>query len=91
MGFASYQLAQNNKVALETFEKYHQQTKKQETTPPFPTSQAKKQKQKTNDNLSAVEKEASEKFIREMYGDDEEVIDAEHDPNIEVSEEFDED
>jgi len=91
MGFASYQLAQNNKVALETFEKYHQQTKKQETSAPFPTNQAKKQKQKTNDNLSAVEKEASEKFIREMYGDDEEVIDAEHDPNIEVSEEFDED
>jgi hypothetical protein len=91
MGFASYQLAQNNKVALETFEKYHQQTKKQETSAPFPTNQAKKQKQKTNDNLSAVEKEASEKFIREMYGEDDDIIDAEHDPNIEVSEEFDED
>lgn len=90
MGFSAYQLAQNNKVALETFERYHQTTKKQNTNAPFPTEQAVKNKAKKKDNLSKVEQEAVEKFMREMNGDnDEEIIDSEHDPNVTVSEDYD--
>jgi len=90
MGFSAYQLAQNNKVALETFERYHQTTKKQNTNVPFPTEQAVKSKPKKSDNLSKVEQEAVEKFMREMNGDDdEEIIDAEHDPTVEISEDYD--
>lgn len=90
MSFSAYQLAQNNKVALETFERYHQTTKKQNTNAPFPTEQAVKRKVKKKDNLSKVEQEAVEKFMREMNGDDdEEIIDSEHDPNVTVSEDYD--
>lgn len=90
MSFSAYQLAQNNKVALETFERYHQTTKKQNTNVPFPTEQAVKSKVKKKDNLSKVEQEAVEKFMREMNGDDdEEIIDSEHDPNVTVSEDYD--
>lgn len=90
MSFSAYQLAQNNKVALETFERYHQTTKKQNTNTPFPTEQAVKRKVKKKDNLSKVEQEAVEKFMREMNGDDdEEIIDSEHDPNVTVSEDYD--
>ena len=90
MSFSAYQLAQNNKVALETFERYHQTTKKQNTNAPFPTEQAVKNKAKKKDNLSKVEQEAVEKFMREMNGDnDEEIIDSEHDPNVTVSEDYD--
>jgi hypothetical protein len=90
MSFSAYQLSQNNKVALETFERYHQTTKKQSTNVPFPNEQAVKSKAKKKDNLSKVEQEAVEKFMREMSGDDdEEIIDAEHDPTIEVTEDYD--
>lgn len=90
MSFSAYQLAQNNKVALETFERYHQTTKKQKTNVPFPTEQAIKNKKKAGDNLSKVEQESVEKFMREMNGDDdEEIIDSEHDPNVTVSEDYD--
>ena len=90
MSFSAYQLAQNNKVALETFERYHQTTKKQNTNAPFPTEQAVKNKAKKKDNLSKVEQEAVEKFMREMNGDnDEEIIDSEHDPNVTFSEDYD--
>lgn len=89
MSFSAYQLAQNNKVALETFERYHQTTKKQNTAP-FPNEQAKQKKQKPSDNLSKVEQEAVEKFMRELNGDDEEeIIDAEHDPTVEITEDYD--
>jgi hypothetical protein len=90
MSFSAYQLAQNNKVALETFERYHQQTKKEKTAP-FSNDQAIKSKAKAKDNLSKVEKDAVEKFMREMSGeDDEEIIDSEHDPNVEVTTDYEE-
>ena len=88
MSFSAYQLAQNNKVALETFERYHLQTKKEKTAP-FSNDQAIKSKAKAKDNLSKVEKDAVEKFMREMSGeDDEEIIDSEHDPNVEVTTDY---
>jgi len=49
-----------------------------------------KNKIQMKDNLSKVEQEAVEKFMREMNGDDdEEIIDSEHDPNVTVSEDYD--
>ena len=88
MSFSAYQLAQNNKIALETFERYHQQTKKQ-TSAPFSNQQTGKKKSKSQDNFSKVEKDAVEKFMREMSGDEEEeIIDSEHDPNVEVTSDY---
>jgi hypothetical protein len=87
MSFSAYQLAQNNKIALETFERYHQQTKKQ-TSAPFSNQQTGKKKSKPQDNFSKVEKDAVEQFMREMSGDEEEIIDSEHDPSVEVTSDY---
>jgi hypothetical protein len=86
MGFSAYQLAQNNKVALESFQKYHEQFKTQNTSttrggnstaqaPPMPNE------------FTAHEQDEIEKMMREMEGND--VIDSETDPSIEVTEEYD--
>lgn len=94
MGFSAYQLAQNNKQALETFEKFHIQMNKQ-TAPVFQeTQQVKKQPRPRADNLSNIEKESVEDLMRQMandYDDDDDIIDAEHDPNVEVSEDYGDD
>jgi len=98
MGFSAFQLAQNNKQALETFEKFHIQMNQQKA--PVYQEQQKQRKNprpRPQDNLSKVEKESVEELMREMINDkefnafnsdednDENIIDAEHDPNVEVS------
>ena len=104
MGFSAFQLAQNNKQALETFEKFHIQMNQQKA--PVYQGQQQQQKQKKNprprpqDNLSKVEKESVEELMRQMvdnsdddndYNEDDDIIDAEHDPNVEVSDDYGDD
>ena len=90
MSFSAYQLAQNNKIALETFERYHQQTK--QTTSNNSKEQKIRRSKDNQDSFSKVERDAVEKFMQEMSGEDnEEIIDAEHDPNVEVTTEYEED
>jgi hypothetical protein len=96
MGFSAFQLAQNNKQALETFEKFHIQMNKQQA--PIYQEQEKPKRNprpRPQDNLSKVEKESVEELMRQMVDnsdddddDDDDVIDAEHDPSVEVSEDY---
>ena len=103
MGFSAYQLNQNNKQALETFEKFHNQMNKQKA----PVYQGggkvpkNKPRQRPEENLSRVEKQSVEELMRQMKGsssdddddddDDDDIIDAEHDPRVEVSEDYGDD
>lgn len=98
MGFSAFQLAQNNKQALETFEKFHIQMNQQKS-PVYQEqgTQKKNARPRPQDNLSRVEKESVEELMRQMAGDssaehddddDDDIIDAEHDPNVEVSEDY---
>ena len=104
MGFSAFQLAQNNKQALETFEKFHIQMNQQKA----PVYQEQKQQQtrknprpRPQDNLSKVERESVEELMRQMandtndseedYDDDDDIIDVEHDPSVDVSEDYEDD
>jgi hypothetical protein len=98
MGFSAYQLAQNNKQALETFEKFHNQMNKQKAPVYQETERPKKtpRPRPTQDNLSKVERESVEELMRQMTQeeddiDDDDVIDSEHDPNVEVTDDYGDD
>ena len=87
MGMSAFQLAQNNKVALESFQKYHQEFKSQSVgrnTPPKGSSSTRTSAQP---DYTQHEKDELEKIIREMDG--EKIIDADTDPNVEVTEDYD--
>lgn len=93
MGFSAFQLAQNNKQALEAFEKFHIQMNKQ-TAPAFQEKAQPKKRERVRDEdvLSRPEKEAVEDLMRQMdadYNDDDDVLDAHNDPSIEISEDYD--
>jgi hypothetical protein len=89
MSFSAFQLAQNNKQALQTFEKYHNEMNK-DKAPAYQKSSTKKTpRPRTQDNLSKVEKQSVEELIRQMENDD--VIDSEHDPNVEVIDDYGDD
>ena len=77
MGFSAYQLAQNNKQALETFEKFHIQMNQQQA-PAFQDISENIQKQKPRprqrvkeEEFTKFEKESVEEFIRNYNDDDE--------------------
>jgi hypothetical protein len=108
MGFSAFQLAQNNKQALETFEKFHIQMNQQkapvfnqQAQPQQQANQRKNPRTRPQDNLSKVEKESVEELMRQMVDnsdedededdDDDDIIDAEHDPNVEVSDDYGDD
>ena len=94
MGFSAFQLAQNNKQALETFEKFHIQMNQQKAPVFQDNQQVKKQPRPRAENLSKIEKESVEELMKQMtsdYDDDDDIIDAEHDPSIEVSEDYGDD
>ncbi len=95
MGFSAYQLAQNNKQALETFEKYHIQMNQQNAPVYQETEKVLKKPRQRNqqDNFSKVERESVEEFMRQMNvdDDDDDIIDSEHDPNVEVTEDYGDD
>jgi hypothetical protein len=101
MGFSAFQLAQNNKQALETFEKFHIQMNKQKA-PVYQEQQAQKKnprpRPKPQENLSKVERESVEELMRQMVDnsdtdedEDDDIIDAEHDPTVEVSDDYGDD
>ena len=94
MGFSAFQLAQNNKQALETFEKFHIQMNQQKAPVFQDNQQVKKQPRPRAENLSKIEKESVEELMKQMtsdYDDDDDIIDAEHDPSIEVSVDYGDD
>jgi hypothetical protein len=96
MGFSAFQLAQNNKQALETFEKFHIQMNKQKAPVYQETIQNKKAKpRQRRQDVSEFEKEYVDEMMKIMDDDyepsDEDVIDAENDPNIEVTEDYGDD
>ena len=95
MGFSAFQLAQNNKQALETFEKFHSQMN-QNKAPVYQEQQraTKKPRQRAEENLSRVERESVEELMRQMTNDADDIddiIDAEHDPNVEVTDDYEDD
>ena len=95
MGFSAYQLAQNNKLALESFEKYHQQMNNtrnpfnngsaQQTPPP---QQTKTYKAPPTETFNPHDKEVVEELMRQMNQneDDDDILD-DNDPSIEITEE----
>lgn len=94
MTFSAFQLAQNNKVALETFEKYHRQmNESRQTTTTTSNSEPRQTRTRPvdDDNLTGTDRESVEEMMRQMQGmgSDSDIIDAENDPNIEITEEFD--
>jgi len=93
MGFSAYQLSQNNKIALESFEKFHSQMKK-------PNPQYQQRPQTTSNSqpnpiveerISGNDKQAVEDLMREINKDDDGIIDPENDPSVEVTVEENED
>lgn len=81
MGFSAYQLAQSNKRTLEAFEKYHNDRKKgASASRPAPSQPV----TPVNDNLSEDEMQMAYNLMQEMEGNNE-IIDAETDPSVEVT------
>jgi hypothetical protein len=99
MGFSAFQLAQNNKQALETFEKFHIQMNQQKAPVYQETEKVKRKPRQRTENLSKVEKESVQELMKQMTedydddndDDDDDIIDAEHDPNVEVSVDYGDD
>jgi len=74
----------------------------QQKAPVYQEQQQQKQKKnprpRPQDNLSKVEKESVEELMRQMvdnsdedYDEDDDIIDAEHDPSVEVSDDYGDD
>ena len=97
MGFSAYQLSQNNKQALETFEKFQFQMN-QKKAPNFQGQKVSKtppRQSRMADDLSVHDKQSVEEIMRMMdsddedaYDDEDDVIDAEHDPSVDVTEDY---
>ena len=93
MGFSAFQLSQNNKQALETFEKFHIQMNQQKAPVYQEQPKTPKKPRPRGEDLSKVERESVEELMREMerdnsYDDDDDIIDAEHDPSVEVTTDY---
>lgn len=93
MGFSAFQLSQNNKQALETFEKFHIQMNQQKAPVYQEQTKTPKKPRPRGEDLSKVERESVEELMREMerdnsYDEDDDIIDAEHDPNVEVTTDY---
>lgn len=90
MTFSAFQLAQNNKVALETFEKYHRQMNEQKTSTNTGSNQQPRQTASrpvpNEDSFNVHDRQATMDMIKEMEGMDTDIIDPEIDPNVEVTE-----
>jgi hypothetical protein len=92
MGFSAYQLSQNNKMALESFEKFHNNMRK--TNPQYQQQeQARPQPEPRNtvipdDRITKNDRQAVDELMKELNKDDDGIIDAEHDPSIEIIEDY---
>lgn len=94
MGFSAFQLAQNNKQALETFTKFHKDMKDSgagqpvsrpataQTAQEAPVNYAQEFTEHDNESVMNVMKDIE----NEINKDDDGIIDAEHDPNVTVEE-----
>lgn len=91
MGFSAYQLSQNNKVALESFEKFHDQMKKPNPNYRQQPNTAKQPNPVTEERINDNDKQAVDELMREINKDDDGIIDAENDPSVEVTVEENED
>lgn len=95
MGFSAFQLSQNNKQALETFERFQQNASgktqasndnSEKRTRPTPSSPQ-------SEPMSKMDRQSVEELIRQMEGDnddDDDVLDSINDPNVSVDETYDE-
>ena len=90
MGFSAYQLSQNNKMALESFEKFHSNMRR--TNPQYQEQQApptpEPREQNPDDRITGNDREAVDELMKELNKDDDGIIDAEHDPSIEIMEDY---
>jgi hypothetical protein len=92
MGFSAYQLSQNNKMALESFEKFHNNMRK--TNPQYQQQeQARPNPEPRNtiipdDRITNNDRQAVDELMKELNKDDDGIIDAEHDPSIEIIEDY---
>jgi len=100
MGFSAFQLAQNNKQALETFEKFHIQMNQQKAPVYQDTERPKKTprpRPQQEEKLSRHEQESVEEIMRMMNNnddiddEDDDIIDSEHDPSVDVTEDYGDD
>lgn len=91
MGFSAYQLSQNNKVALESFEKFHDQMKKPNPNYRQQPNTAKQPNPVNEERINDNDKQAVDELMREINKDDDGIIDAENDPSIEITVEENED
>ena len=89
MGFSSYQLSQNNKMALESFEKFHSNMRKPNPQYQEPNNSSPRPEPRSSripdDRITGSDREAVDELMREINKNDDGIIDAEHDPNIEVT------
>lgn len=95
MGFSAFQLSQNNKQALETFERFQQNASgksqasndnSEKRTRPTPSATQ-------SEPMSKMDRESVEELIRQMEGDnddDDDIMDGINDPNVSVDETYDE-
>lgn len=93
MGFSAFQLSQNNKQALEAFEKFHIQMNQQKA-PVYqeqePNITRERRNRPVQDKITKEELENVRKWTDPNYDpDDDEIIDAEHDPSVTVTEDYD--
>lgn len=88
MGFSAYQLSQNNKMALESFERFHQQRTVRNNPPKQKSQTASRTTSKpfNTDDLSESDRVAVDELMSELNRDDDGVIDAEHDPSVTIEE-----
>jgi hypothetical protein len=87
MGFSAFQLSQNNKQALETFEKFHQQMRT-EREPQRPTQKREPSVPFAQDFTEHDIHEVDD-IIEHLNQDDDGIINPEHDPNVTVEETHD--
>jgi hypothetical protein len=92
MGFSAYQLSQNNKMALESFEKFHNNMRK--TNPQYQQQEQARPNPKPrntiipDDRITNNDRQAVDELMKELNKDDDGIIDAEHDPSIEIIEDY---
>ena len=91
MGFSAYQLSQNNKMALESFEKFHSNMRRANPQYQEPQQQSPRPEPREvvpDDRITGNDREAVDELMKELNKDDDGIIDAEHDPSIEIMEDY---
>jgi hypothetical protein len=87
MGFSAYSLAQNNKVALETFQRFHEENKRLKAPAPSQPTRAARTTY-SDQPISQADRSVVDEFLKEV-NDGEQIIDPDHDPTITVEDSMD--